>query len=211
MLTHSPSSRASSAAASVGVSPGAVMSHPDLEDPFEPAVLVADVLHRQPERDGPRLAPGERVQRPGDPFWTDRYTDVEVIGAYGPLERQSSVQFDVWYYNFGRHQLMRRLLFRDGVLLREETLGYGVDEIGDDCDPDRMPDGLSVGELVARCGEPASRRSQYDAIVRRPIPGVEQWRDQRREQWVYDFGDSRFVSIVTLSDGHVSGVERVQR
>lgn len=172
--------------------------------------------------DAPAMRCGNRIvsqgaqdfqvrDRCGDPFWTDRYTDVEVIGAYGPLERQSSVQFDVWYYNFGRHQLMRRLLFRDGVLLREETLGYGVDEIGDDCDPDRMPDGLSVGELVARCGEPASRRSQYDAIVRRPIPGVEQWRDQRREQWVYDFGDSRFVSIVTLSDGHVSGVERVQR
>lgn len=145
--------------------------------------------------------------RCGEPFWTDRYTNVDVIGAYGPLEQQRSVQFDVWYYNFGPRQLMRRLVFRDGLLLREDTLGYGVNEIGDDCNPNRRLDGLSAGELVARCGEPASRRSETDTIVRRPTRGVEQWRDQRREEWNYDFGERRFVRVVRLIDGRVTGVD----
>ncbi|MEP7043880.1 MAG: DUF2845 domain-containing protein [Dokdonella sp.] len=149
--------------------------------------------------------------RCGEPFWIDRYTNVDVIGAYGPLEQQRSVQFDVWYYNFGPRQLMRQMIFRDGVLLREETLGYGVDEIGSDCNPNRDYAGLSVGELYARCGEPASRRSETDTIVRRPAPGLERWRDQRREDWVYDFGDNRFLRIVRLVDGRVNGTDLVRR
>jgi hypothetical protein len=150
-------------------------------------------------------------ERCGAPFWTDRYTNVEVTGANGPLERQRSVQFDIWYYNFGTHQLMRRLVFRDGVLLREDALGYGVDAIGGDCNPNRLLDGLSAGEVVARCGEPASRRDLSETIVRRPAPGVELWRDQRREEWVYDFGDDRFGRIVRLTDGLVSGTDILSR
>lgn len=150
-------------------------------------------------------------ERCGEPFWADRYTKVEVIGRRSPLEQQRSVQFDVWYYNFGSNQLMRELIFRDGILLREDALGYGVNEIGDDCSPNRVIDGLSIGELVAQCGEPASRRSQTDTIVWRPALGVEEWRDQRREDWIYDDADSRFVRIVRVLDGRVRGVDRVQR
>ena len=150
-------------------------------------------------------------ERCGDPFWTDRYSDVVVIGRDGPLESQREVQYDVWYYNFGPRQLMRRLVFRDGLLAQEDTLGYGVDRIGEDCDPDRLLGGLSAGELVARCGEPASRRSHGDTIVRRPLPGVERWRDQRREDWVYDFGDRRYVRMVHLVDGRVDTVESLTR
>jgi hypothetical protein len=150
-------------------------------------------------------------QRCGDPFWTDRYTSVEVFGAYGPVEQQREVQFDVWYYNFGPRDLLRKLLFRDGVLVREETLGYGVDEIGANCNAKLPITGLSAGELYARCGEPASRRVQSDTIVRRPAPGVERWRDQRREEWVYDFGDRSFVRIVRLVNGRVDSVESVNR
>ena len=108
--------------------------------------------------------------RCGDPFYADTYISVEVFGAYGPVEQQREVQYDVWYYNFGPRDLMRRFVFRDGVLVREETLGYGVNEIGGDCNPNRDYTGVSVGELVARCGEPASRRRAYDTIVRRPVP-----------------------------------------
>lgn len=150
-------------------------------------------------------------ERCGEPFWTDRYTNVDVIGAYGLLEQQRSVEFQVWYYNFGSSQLMRQLVFREGVLLREETLGYGVNQIGGDCNLDRALDGLSVGELVARCGEPASRRNQTDTIVRRPVRGVELWRDERRGQWIYDDADSGFVRIVRVAGGRVEGVDRVQR
>jgi hypothetical protein len=147
--------------------------------------------------------------RCGDPFWTDRYVNVEIIGARSPLEQQREVQFDVWYYNFGPRQLMRRLVFRDGRLVAEDTLGYGVNEIGDDCN--RVLEDLSAGELVARCGEPASRRSRNDTIVRRPARGIEQWHDQRREEWIYDPSDGDFVRMVRLIDGRVTGIERVRR
>lgn len=150
-------------------------------------------------------------ERCGDPFWTDRYTNIDVFGADGPLEQQRSVQFDVWYYNFGPRQLMRQMIFRDGVLMREETLGYGVDTIGNDCNPNFNYSGFSVGELYARCGEPALRRSEIDTIVRRPAPGVERWRDQRRESWIYDFGDDRFVRIARVVNGRVDGMELVRR
>ena len=150
-------------------------------------------------------------ERCGEPFWADRYTNVEVLGANGPLERQRPVQFEVWYYNFGPRQLMRRLLFRDGVLLREDTLGYGVDAIGADCNPQRMLPDLSAGELVARCGEPVSRRDLSETIVRRPAPGVELWRDRRHEEWLYDFGDARLLRRVRLVDGRVTTIDTLPR
>ena len=150
-------------------------------------------------------------ERCGEPFWTDTYSAVDVLGAYGPYEQQREVRFDVWYYNFGPRQLMRQMLFRDGVLVREDTLGYGTDEIGTDCNPNRDYSGLSAGELYARCGEPASRRSQAGTIVRRPVPGVERWRDERTEQWIYDFGDQRLLRMVNLHNGRVTGTNLIPR
>ena len=150
-------------------------------------------------------------ERCGEPFWTDHFSNVEVLGAYGPVERQRSVQYDVWYYNFGPRQLMQRLVFRDGELLRQDSLGYGVDTIGDECNPNRLFDGLSAGELYARCGEPASRRVDDDTIVRRPVPGVERWSDHRRETWIYDFGDNRLLRRIQLVNGRVTGSTFEQR
>lgn len=185
---------------------------------YRHALLLLTLLLASPSafalRCGSRLV-GEGDQdfqvreRCGEPFWTDRYVNVEIIGAHGALEQQREVQFDVWYYNFGPRQLMRRLVFGDGRLLQEDTLGYGVNEIGDDCH--RVLDDLSVGELVARCGEPLSRRSQNTTFVRRPARGIERWHDQRREEWIYDIGDRDFVRIVRLVDGRVTGIERVRR
>jgi hypothetical protein len=149
--------------------------------------------------------------RCGDPFYADRYVTTEVFGAHGPVAQYRDVQYDVWYYNFGPRQLMRRMVFRDGVLTREETLGYGVDEVGSDCNPNRDYRGVSVGELVARCGEPASRRVNNDTIVNRPSPGYQRWRDQRREEWIYDFGEDRFMRSFVLIDGRVETVDTVSR
>ncbi len=150
-------------------------------------------------------------ERCGEPFWSDRYTDVIVIGRDGPVEQQREVQYEVWYYNFGPRQLMRRLVFRDGLLAQEDTLGYGVDRIGEDCDPNRLFDGLDTGELVARCGEPASRRSRTDTLVRRPAAGIERWRDRRREEWIYDFGEQRNMRLLHVVDGRVEAAESLAR
>ena len=121
------------------------------------------------------------------------------------------MQYDVWYYNFGPRYLMRRFVFRDGVLLREETLGYGVDEIGDDCNPNRDYRGVSVGELSRAA---ASRRRAGPTTTRwfgGPIPGYERYRDQRREEWIYDFGENRFLRLFHLVDGRVDDIESIER
>ena len=47
--------------------------------------------------------------------------------------------------------------------------------------------------------------------MRRPAPGVERWRDERREDWIYDFGDARNVRVVRLVDGRVEAVESLAR
>jgi hypothetical protein len=148
--------------------------------------------------------------RCGEPFYADTYTTTEVFGAHGPVQQFRDVQYDIWYYNFGPRYLMRRFVFRDGVLAREETLGYGVDEIGDDCNPNRDYRGVSVGELVARCGEPASRRTNYDTLVR-SAPGYARYRDQRREDWIYDFGEDRLLRVFRLIDGRVEDIDAISR
>lgn len=150
-------------------------------------------------------------QRCGEPFWTDRYSNVDIVGANGPLERQRSVQYDVLYYNFGPRQLMRRFLFRDGELMSEETLGYGVDQLGNDCNPRRDYRGFTSGELYASCGEPVSRRIDNDTLVRRPAPGVERWRDVRREEWIYDMGEARSMRVLRLVDGRVERTDTLPR
>lgn len=150
-------------------------------------------------------------ERCGAPFWVDDYVGVDVIGARTPLERQIEVRMEVWYFNFGPRDLMRRLLFRDGVLQREETLGYGVRDLGGDCPAPAVWQGLSSGELVARCGAPASRRQRPVAVVRRPAPRHELWREERNEEWLYDAADQRFLYQARLLDGRVVGVERLLR
>lgn len=161
------------------------------------------------------VKPGDRDfqvrERCGEPFWTDRYAALEVIGADGPLEQQHRIDFDVWYYNFGPRQFMRRLVFRDGRLERDETLGYGVARIGADCGPAALVPRLRAGEVIARCGEPAMRRGKRETWVTRPVRGLETWQDRRREEWIYDFGEGRFLRQLRLVDGVVEAVESIPR
>ncbi|MCB1576570.1 MAG: DUF2845 domain-containing protein, partial [Xanthomonadales bacterium] len=65
--------------------------------------------------------------------------------------------------------------------------------------------------LVARCGEPAHRREARDSVVFRPGPGIENWRERRREEWVYDFGGSQFQRVLTIVNGRVFSAEPLSR
>lgn len=150
-------------------------------------------------------------ERCGAPYWIDRFVDTEVVGAGRPVELQKDVPIEVWYYNFGPRRLIARLVFRDGRMVGEESLGYGVDEIGEACGPNLPLAGMSAGEVYARCGEPQSRRVSNGYVVRRPAPGIERWRDLRDEDWTYDFGDNRFLRVLHLRNGRVESVESMRR
>ncbi len=143
------------------------------------------------------------------PFWTDHYASLEIIGAGGPIEEQREVNWDVWYYNFGRSMFMQRLTFRDGRLQTIESLGYGVDEIGASCVPAAASRGLTSGELVARCGEPSSRQLGEGAVVRR-VPGILLASENRREEWLYDDG-SDYLTRYFITNSHVTDAERLPR
>jgi len=148
-------------------------------------------------------------ERCGEPFWVDHHTRFE---AYGTEQQQlvREVQYNSWYYNFGANNFMVRLTFRDGHLVNEEKLGRGVDEIGVSCDRARIGRGMTSGELVAYCGEPASRYEQPAVIARRLSPVYAEQDDDNREEWIYDFGED-FVYVATLVNGTVNGVVRRRR
>ncbi|MFN7550205.1 MAG: DUF2845 domain-containing protein [Pseudomonadota bacterium] len=150
-------------------------------------------------------------ERCGEPFWIDAYTEVLVQGEYGPLEQRVERPVEAWYYNFGPNRLLRRLLLVDDRLLREDSLGYGVAAIGADCRLDALPVGTPAGALVARCGEPASRRDRWREIIRRDSAGNAHRRFVRDEDWVYDLGASRDRRLLRLVDGVLQGVERLDR
>ncbi len=150
-------------------------------------------------------------ERCGEPFWSESWLGVDVIGRDSPIERRREVEWSVWYYNFGPSVLMQQLVFRDGNLERSQTLGRGVRKIGDSCRANMNFTGLNSGELVARCGVPAARRQAQDSVVYRQAPNIENWREQRREQWTYDFGDSNMLRVLHLLNGRVTSVEMLSR
>jgi Protein of unknown function (DUF2845) len=146
-------------------------------------------------------------ERCGAPFYVDEFTSVSVRGADGPLESQVEDVYEAWYYNFGPRRLMVRLLFLNGELQREDTLGYGVNNLGDSCNLDSMAAGTSAGEIIAYCGQPASRRTRREAQVRRDGRGNERYTPIRREEWTYDFGDNRLLRVLTLHNGRLQSVD----
>lgn len=152
----------------------------------------------------------ELRSRCGEPFWIERYSEVLIAGEQGPLEQRIERPVEAWYYNFGPNQLMRRMLLVDDRLVREDTLGYGYRRLGEDCRLDQLAPGLSNAEIVARCGEPASRTLRYaDRIERKG--GIARLRVIRREQWVYQPPAGRQPRLLTFIDGVLARVELLDR
>lgn len=80
-------------------------------------------------REGKLLTTGdttaEVVVKCGRPDTRDVWVD-EVLSRTGPLrERKEFVTVEEWTYNFGPHQFIHLLRFRNGRLVRIERGGYG--------------------------------------------------------------------------------------
>ena len=127
-----------------------------------------------------------------------------------------------WTYNFGRNQLLQVLTLRHGRLTNIENDGYGFPKTGAQrCSSSSIVDGLSKYRLLASCGEPLTRRDIGYVTALKPLQqrrygGVTRSRGHYpvevfREEWVYNFGSSYFLKVVTLEDGIVAEVENGDR
>lgn len=178
---------------------------------------------RPVERAGTLLTPGPRVQ----------------------ASRTVSGTVETWTYNFGPRRFTSVVTLEGGRVVRVERGGYGYDlpDAGGPafiprarCDYLALREGDRAFDLLARCGEPASRDvavvTRRVAVLAREEPpgrreaGAAPGRGPRRERgpggaavveeaaeavtvevWAYDFGPQVLVRLVELEDGVVTRVD----
>jgi hypothetical protein len=149
------------------------------------------------------LAPQVREEC-GDPFYIGYYVGPPGAGVETPADVPvAAVTTEAWYYNFGPQRLMVRLEFSGGVLAREQTLGYGFVGSGGPCDFNGVTIGMSVADLIARCGlAPGRSRNPlaYSAYQGAQAPA---W----GETWIYPADGSRAAREIRLQEGRVVDIE----
>lgn len=171
----------------------------------------------------PTMALAAGSMRCGSRIVNDGMRDIEVLGACGEPDfrdvQTPSADWigdrQEWTYNFGSSQLLRIVRLRNGKVTDIDSDGYGFDGVPQPpCNPLDIVPGLSKFRLSLRCGAPATRRSmsllvplretQAASSPQHVVPLV-------REEWVYNFGSSFLLRIVTLENGRVSDVRNGDR
>jgi hypothetical protein len=151
------------------------------------------------------LAPQVRDEC-GEPFYIGYYVGPPGADVATPADVPvAAVTTEAWYYNFGPQRLMVRLEFSGGVLAREQTLGYGFVGDGGPCDFTGVSVGMSVADLIARCGLAPSRSRNalaYSAYPGAPTPA---W----GETWIYPADGSRAARKILLQEGRITDIEVV--
>lgn len=142
----------------------------------------------------------------GAPFFTDRYVGPPGAGVDALSHVAPAVTREAWYYNFGPQQLMVRVDFSGGVLVRMRTLGYGFVGSGGPCDPSGITVGMSAADLIARCGPPASRARNRLATTAAMGDVAPAW----GETWTCPGEGSGVAREVRLQDGWVMDVQGVR-
>lgn len=130
--------------------------------------------------------------------------------VYPDTKRAGARAGDVrWYYNPGSGGLLRVLLFRAGKLSAIDTGGYGFKTAARRCTPADLRPGMSVYELVTRCGQPKNKR----LLVAHAAGGTRNRgvHAPRTEIWSYDFGAQYLVQKVTLVDAQIENVTTASR
>lgn len=123
-------------------------------------------------------------------------------GPYGFLPYDEE-----WQYNFGPQKLMRFLRFRNSRLTSIKTGPHGFISPSGSCESFEISEGLSILELLNRCGEPKliERRIAEHEYRLGPV-GPFFPAGTPVEDWIYDFGRNRFYRLVTVIDGRVVNI-----
>lgn len=147
--------------------------------------------------------PIEVEERCGAPDYIAEYPSAAVPGL-GVVQTEMH-----WYYNPGPQRFIQRLTFRNGKLARVESLGYGFHTADNArCDINTLRHIQNEYELIARCGEPASKRVEWQ--LPSPRGRYETWQTLQPvliQQWLYDFSSNQFRQVVTLRNGRVVDLE----
>jgi hypothetical protein len=142
----------------------------------------------------------------GEPFYIGYYVGPPGTDVTTPADVPvAAVTTQVWYYNFGPQRLMVRLEFSGGVLAREQTLGYGFVGNGGPCDFSGVTVGMSVADLIARCGLVPSRSRNPLAYSVNPGAQAPAW----GETWIYPADGSRAARKIQLQEGRITDIEVV--
>lgn len=158
----------------------------------------------------------ETVAACGEPAYRDLWTFQQGQGYVAEAEE--------WYYDFGPAKLLRVIKLRHGRVVDIDSDGYGFDKnTAGSCQPAQITPAISKYRLLRLCGEPVQRRAMgvlSPLRSRSTMSGShERGRLHReeylvplfREEWIYNFGSSHLMRVVTLEDGRVKRVESGDR
>jgi hypothetical protein len=116
-----------------------------------------------------------------------------------------------WYYNFGPHRLIRVVRIQQDRIASIDTAGYGFRPSAQaPCRPQALGAGMTLLELLARCGEPDHKHSRIQLIPPLP-PDRPYYEVVPIEEWTYSFGPNEFARIVTITGATVRLVESGRR
>jgi hypothetical protein len=174
------------------------------------AVLAIECQGRHHNRDALAL---EITRDCGQPFWRQQQQLELPVQRDGDQTLYQTRWLESRYYNFGPSRLMRRLDFVEGVLVRELTMGYGIDQdqIGQRCEPGLLREGMSQAEVYLRCGKPGGVETRYgrNRVTRQGedifLGSVEY------STWIVSFGRGRMDRILSFENGALVQVATGQR
>jgi hypothetical protein len=150
--------------------------------------------------------PVEVKERCGEPDYVAVYPQATLpgIGVIQTVEH--------WYYNPGPLGFIRRLVFRNGRLRREDSLGYGfVPGAAGPCTPRSLREGVSEFEVLARCGDPLSKRVTWQVPDSRGYRHYGHQAAYPVEEWLYEFSSTQFRRVVTFRNGRITNVDTADK
>ena len=113
-----------------------------------------------------------------------------------------------WIYDFGQQKFLRILTFEGGKLIRIEKEAAvkgnntSLGKTGIRCGTSLVKRGYTKYSVLKRCGKPAAKEIISRSTDKNtPI----------KEQWIYDFGDKKFLRILTFESGKLITIERGPR
>lgn len=137
----------------------------------------------------------------GQPAYRDRDVQYLLLGDVR-LQQQT-----IWYYDRGTNRFIDVLHFRDGILSRITSAGYGFgDASSQKCNSNQILVGMTDYELLRTCGPPQARRSVVSVLIPADSAPEGTYLVVRVEQWQYNFGANQFPRTVTIRKGVVRHV-----